>query len=131
VTDTHETKTAQIRIDKWLWYARQTKTRSLAQKLVTGGNARLNGDKVISPSKMIGPQDVLTLKIGLQVKVLKLLDCGTHRGSFSIAQLLYEDLSPIIPKAEILTKGQQGLPDPHGKPDSRERLLARRLSGKE
>ncbi len=92
---------------------------------------RLNGEKILSASKMVGPDDVLTLKIGLQVKILKLLECGTHRGSFSIAQLLYEDLSPVIPKAEILTKGQQGLPDPHGKPDSRERLQARRLSGKE
>ncbi len=131
MTETTEKKSSQIRIDKWLWYARQTKTRSLAQKLVTGGNVRLNGEKILSASKMVGPDDVLTLKIGLQVKILKLLECGTHRGSFSIAQLLYEDLSPVIPKAEILTKGQQGLPDPHGKPDSRERLQARRLSGKE
>lgn len=124
-------KPAQIRLDKWLWYARQAKTRSLAQKLITGGNVRLNGEKVSLTSKSVGPDDVLTLKIGLQVKVLKIVNCGEKRGSFSVAQLLYEDLSPPEIKREILTKGQQGLPEPHGKPESRERLAARKLSGKE
>ncbi len=122
---------AQIRIDKWLWYARQTKTRSLAQKLVTGGNVRLNKDKINSASKMIGAGDVLTFTIGETVKVLKVVECGTKRGPFSMAQLLYEDLSPPAIKTPYLTNAQKGIPTPHGKPEPRERIIARRLSGKE
>ncbi len=131
MTENGQVSSARIRIDKWLWFARQTKTRSLAQKLVADGGIRLNSEKTTSPSRNVGPGDVLTVKIGEQVRVLKIIDCGSRRGPFSEAQLLYEDLSPPTMPHEKLTKGEQGLPEPHGKPDGRERMLARRLSGKE
>jgi len=131
VTDPGQIISTRIRIDKWLWFARQTKTRSLAQKLVADGGVRLNSEKSNSPSKNVGPGDVLTVKIGEQVKVLKIIKCGSRRGPFAEAQMLYEDLSPPQLPHLKLTRGEQGLPQPHGKPDGRERKLARRLSGKE
>ncbi len=121
----------QIRIDKWLWFARQTKSRSLAQKLVNGGGVRLNANKIASPSKMVGPGDVLTLTLAAGVRVLKIVDCGKRRGSFEEARMLYEDLSPPPEAAQQLTKAEQGLPELPARPDSRERKLARRLNGKE
>ena len=131
MTEYDQVPTARIRIDKWLWFARQTKTRSLAQKLVADGGVRLNSEKTTSASKNVGPGDVLTVKIGEQVRVLKIIDCGNRRGPFVEAQLLYEDLSPPKMPHEKLTRSEQGLPEPHGKPDGRNRMLARRLSGKE
>ncbi|MGB7288137.1 MAG: RNA-binding S4 domain-containing protein [Salaquimonas sp.] len=118
-------------MDKWLWFARQTKTRSLAQKLVTGGNVRLNRDKINSAAKLISIGDTLTFSIGETIKVLKVVGCGSRRGPFAEAKLLYEDLSPEQIKTPYLTNAQKGAPQPHGKPDGRERLKARILSGKE
>ena len=124
-------KTEQIRIDKWLWFARQTKTRSLAQKLVVSGGVRLNKEKITSASKPVGCGDVLTFVIGERVRVLKIISCGSRRGPFSEASLLYEDLSPPHDKTPFLSNAEKGLPTPHGKPGGRERMEARKLSGKE
>jgi ribosome-associated heat shock protein Hsp15 len=121
----------QIRLDKWLWYARQTKSRSLAQKLVTGGNVRINANKVASPSKMVGPGDVLTLTMPAAVRVLRIVECGKRRGPYAEAQTLYEDLSPPTPRTASLTNAEKGLPTAHARPEGRERKAARRLSGKE
>ena len=121
----------QIRLDKWLWYARQTKSRSLAQKLVTGGGVRVNSNKIASPSKMVGPGDVLTLALPVSVRVLEIVECGKRRGPFAEAQTLYKDLSPPEPKMPGLSNAQKGLPTVHARPEGRERKAARRLSGKE
>jgi len=130
-TDSNLIKPPQIRLDKWLWYARQTKTRSLAQKLIAGGNVRLNRDKIISPSKMITHGDVLTLAIANTIRILKVVDCGSRRGPYIEAQKLYEDLSPPVEKTPRLSNAEKGLPTKLARPEGRERMAARRLSGKE
>ena len=37
-----------MRIDKWLWFARFVKTRSLASKLVIDGRMRVNGAPTVA-----------------------------------------------------------------------------------
>ncbi len=83
-----------IRIDKWLWYARFFKTRTLSGKLVTAGHVRVNSDKVHKAAAAIGPGDTLTFPQGRQIRVIRVIDIGTRRGPASEAQTLYEDLSP-------------------------------------
>ncbi|WP_331461932.1 RNA-binding S4 domain-containing protein [Roseibium limicola] len=91
-----------LRIDKWLWYARVTKSRSLAQKLASGGSVRLNGDKISSASKAVKVGDVLTITKERQILILKVKAMATRRGSYPEACLLYEDLSPPpSPKADF------------------------------
>ena len=82
------------RIDKWLFFARVTKTRGLAGKLATSGHVRVNGEKKLSASAAVRPGDVLTIVLPRQVLVYGVLDCGVRRGPASEARLLYEDLSP-------------------------------------
>ena len=84
---------AAQRIDKWLWFARITKTRSLAAALVSHGAVRVNRQKIAKPSHPVAPGDVLTLAIRGQVRVLKVLEPGLRRGPASEAAGLYEDLS--------------------------------------
>ncbi|MEO0730512.1 MAG: S4 domain-containing protein, partial [Pseudomonadota bacterium] len=38
-----------IRADKWLWYTRIVKSRSLAATLVSGGKVRVNREKITKP----------------------------------------------------------------------------------
>lgn len=82
------------RLDKWLWFARIAKTRTLATRIVESGKARVNRTRVSKASRAIKPGDVITLAIHDQVKVLKVVACGERRGPASEARLLYEDLSP-------------------------------------
>lgn len=82
------------RLDKWLWFARVARTRSLAARLVAEGHVRLNARRVETPAKVVQPGDVLTIALERQVRVLKILAPGTHRGGFPEASLLFEDLTP-------------------------------------
>ncbi|WP_417714852.1 RNA-binding S4 domain-containing protein [Roseibium sp. SCP15] len=86
-----------LRIDKWLWYARVTKSRSLAQKLATSGHVRINKDKISSASKTVKEGDVLTIGLERRILVLKVVALGTRRGPYEEARKLYEDLSPPPP----------------------------------
>lgn len=85
------------RIDKWLFFARVVKSRSLAQKLATSGSVRLNREKVLHSARIVRPGDVLTLQVAGHVRVLKVLDPGDRRGPAREAVALYEDLtSPAV-----------------------------------
>lgn len=85
------------RIDRWLFFARAVKSRSLAAKLVQAGNVRLNRDKVDQPSQQVKPGDVLTIRLERRVLVWRIVDPGVRRGPAGEARGLYEDLTPDEP----------------------------------
>lgn len=82
------------RLDKWLWFARVVKTRTLATRLVAEGHVRLNARRIETPAKAVEPGDVLTISLEHQIRVLKIVAPGSRRGGFPEARLLFEDLSP-------------------------------------
>lgn len=84
----------RLRIDKWLWFARIVKTRTLAQTLVKTGKIRVNSSRVSTPSSNVSPGDVLTITLPRAVRILRISALGSKRGPASEAQLLYEDLTP-------------------------------------
>ncbi len=81
------------RLDKWLWFARVVKTRSLAARLVSEGHVRLNARRIDTPAKAVVPGDVLTIALEHEVRILRVLGPGTRRGPYAEAALLFEDLS--------------------------------------
>jgi ribosome-associated heat shock protein Hsp15 len=81
------------RVDKWLWFARIVKSRSLAQALIEQGAVRVNRIKVVRSSAGVAPGDVVTVAVHDRVRVLKVLDEGRRRGPPAEARELYEDLS--------------------------------------
>ncbi len=83
------------RIDKWLFFARVVKSRSLAARLVQAGRVRVNREKAEQASSSVKADDVLTIMLDRQVRVYRVLDCGTRRGPAEEARTLYEDLSPV------------------------------------
>jgi ribosome-associated heat shock protein Hsp15 len=78
------------RIDKWLWFARIAKSRSIAQKLVLEGQVRINKVRVDKPSRELAQGDTVTVAIHTRVHVLKVLDTGKRRGPAAEARKLYE-----------------------------------------
>ena len=78
------------RIDKWLWFARIVKSRTLASDLVDAGQVRINRAKVAKPAQLVGPGDVLTIALHGRVRILKVLACAERRGPATAAAGLYE-----------------------------------------
>ncbi len=83
-----------IRLDKWLWFARFFKTRTLASAHVKARKVRLNGTVVSKASVLVKIGDTLTFPKADHIKVIEITACGTRRGPFAEAQTLYIDHSP-------------------------------------
>jgi len=83
------------RIDKWLWYARVVKSRSIASTLVESGKVRVNKIRAIKPAYVVKCGDVLTITAHRKIRILKVLFPGRRRGPASEAQRLYEELTPV------------------------------------
>lgn len=117
------------RIDKWLFFARVTKSRSLGAKLVQSGRVRVNRDKTDNAAHAVKPGDVLTITLERRVLVYRIVDCGTHRGPAVEARGLYEDMTPKAPPREdappaaILPERDAG----SGRPTKKERRATDRL----
>ena len=84
-----------LRLDKWFWYARFIKSRSLATKLCNSGKVRVNGNLINKTHHSVAPGDVLTFPVGPNIRVIKVIKLGNRRGPAKEAQALYEDLNPI------------------------------------
>ena len=84
---------AALRLDKWLWFARLCKTRSLAQKLIERGQATLNGAPV-DKSTLVQAGDRLTLLMGQVQRTLVVTAVGTRRGPAEEARGLYVEKEP-------------------------------------
>ena len=82
------------RIDKWLFFARIIKSRTLAGKFAAGGNVRVNSEKIDQASFPVKPGDVLTITLERRILVLRIAGCGHRRGPAPEAQMLYEDITP-------------------------------------
>lgn len=107
---------ATIRLDKWMWFARLCKTRTLAAREVSDGRVRVNGARVTKPAQAVGPGDTLTYARGRDVLVLRIIAPGVRRGPAPEAQALYHDMSP--PRAE--DPGAPS-PEPGGRPTGKDR----------
>src|SRR5262245_47681071 len=93
-----------LRLDKWLWFARFVKSRSLATKLVVDGRMRINGAPTQKAHYAVKAGDVLTFPLGPHIRVIKVVALGARRGPAAEAQALYEDLDPPRPTAKPVGK---------------------------
>jgi len=114
--------TETIRVDKWLWYARFFKSRTLASRAVAAGGVRINSERVLKSHGSVKPGDVLTFAQGRDIRVVRVVNVGERRGPAPEARGLYEDLAPPEPRQEA------GMPHPAavrergaGRPTKRER----------
>lgn len=128
------------RLDKWLWFARVVKTRTLAAHLVEAGRVRLNRQRINKASRIVRAGDVVTVTVARRVRVLKVVGAGARRGPASEAEALYEDLTPL-PSPPTPTKNRSGSAvaigtihseraQGSGRPTKRERRELDRLRGR-
>lgn len=119
------------RIDKFLWFARFFKSRTLAASVVTDGRVRINGERCEKASTIVKVGDVLTFPAGARVRVIKVVAGGERRGPASEAQALYEDMTPPpeVREAEPAApaKRERGA----GRPTKKERRAIDALTGED
>jgi ribosome-associated heat shock protein Hsp15 len=116
------------RIDKWLFFARMAKSRSIAQDLVRSNHVRVNGELVSQPSAQVKTGDRIELSLERRDIVLIVKAGGERRGPFEEAKLLYEDLSPSPEERTKLTLFEQAQRAPgSGRPTKKERRETDRL----
>jgi ribosome-associated heat shock protein Hsp15 len=114
----------QQRLDRWLWFSRVLKSRTMAAQLVEAGKVRVNRARVVKPSHGIRPGDVLTIAFRGRVQVLRVLAAGVRRGPPVEARLLYQVLSDGKPAGEAVAPREPGA----ARPTKRDRRLIERLT---
>ena len=116
------------RIDKWLFFARLRKSRSLAAKSVESGDVSINGVNIRQPSHAVRPGDVVVLSLDRHDMVVKVLQPGERRGPYEEARLLYSDMTPPPPPREERNLFAQATRERGaGRPTKRERRETDRL----
>ena len=80
-----------LRIDKWLWYARFFKSRSLAAKHVQAGEIRVNRQRVSKASVVLKVGDVLTFALGDTIRVVEVAALGERLWSLIKEEAIVAD----------------------------------------
>ena len=122
------------RLDKFLFFSRALKSRTLAQKVIETGAIRVNSERTDRSDHKVGAGDVLTMSLHGRILVWRILDPGARRGPASEAQGLYEDMSPPpVPRSELspYDAAIAQRPSGAGRPTKKERRDTDRLRGED
>jgi ribosome-associated heat shock protein Hsp15 len=118
------------RLDKWLWFARFYKTRSLATAAIVGGKVHLNAERV-KPAHRLRVGDRLSLSLQGIVAEFEVLGLPERRGPASEAQTHYRETPESAARRTQLREQQRlaqlSRPRPEGRPDKRDRRRLLRL----
>lgn len=86
-----------MRLDKYLYFIRLTKTRALAQAILAEGHVRIDGAAVSRSNASVAPGKVITLPIHGVVRVIRVEALPIRRGPSSEARLHYSELGDTEP----------------------------------
>ena len=118
------------RLDKWLWYCRFYKTRSLASAAISGGKVHLNAGRV-KPAHRVRVGDRLSLSLDGIVAEFDVLGLPRRRGPAAEAQAQYLETTPSAERRKLLREqhrlAQLSRPQSDARPDKRDRRLLMRL----
>ena len=87
-----------MRIDRFLFFIRLVKSRTLAQGIVEEGHVRIDGKRVEKSSEEVRAGSVVAFPLHDQVRVLRVFKLPTRRGPASEARACYEELGIDEPK---------------------------------
>ena len=117
-----------MRIDKWLWFVRFFKTRSLATAAVRGGHVRINGERGKPGVRVVEGDRIEILRNQLRYSVT-VTALPLRRGSATDAAAAYleseESLAARREKRATLQNDRRQMPVTRGRPDKRTRRALR------
>jgi ribosome-associated heat shock protein Hsp15 len=125
------TETAEaLRIDRWLYYCRFYKSRSLATAAVSGGHVRLNGERT-APGARVRCGDRIELVRDRLPYLFDVTGIPARRGPVPEARQCYEEDPGIVLEREALIQALRQdrmlMPKTKGRPDkhTRRQLIRR------
>jgi ribosome-associated heat shock protein Hsp15 len=87
-----------VRIDRFLFFIRLIKSRTLAQSVIDEGYVRIDGKRVEKPSEDVRVGSVIALPLRGEVRILRVLSLPERRGPAPEARGHYEELGIDEPK---------------------------------
>ena len=81
-----------MRIDRFLFFIRLSKSRTLAQALVEAGHVRIDGKRVAKASEPVRVGSTIALPLRDQVRVLRVIALPIRRGPASEARECYREI---------------------------------------
>ena len=79
-----------MRIDRFLFFIRLAKSRTLAQAIVAEGRVRIDGRRVVKPSDEVRDGSTVTLPLRGEIRVVRILALPARRGPPAEARSCYE-----------------------------------------
>ena len=79
-----------MRIDRFLFFVRLAKSRTLAQAIVAEGRLRIDGRRVAKASEEVRAGSVVAMPLRGEVVVLRVLALPARRGPSAEARACYE-----------------------------------------
>lgn len=82
-----------LRLDRFLWFARLTKTRTLAHDLCEQGHIRIDGRRIERAHTPVRPGNVISLMLHDRVRVIRIEAIPARRGPAPEARTCYTELT--------------------------------------
>ena len=87
-----------MRIDRFLFFIRLLKSRTLAQSIIEEGHVRLDGKRVEKSSEEVHVGSIIALPLHDKVRVLRVVSLPSRRGPAPEARACYEELGVDDPR---------------------------------
>ncbi|MBB5713430.1 RNA-binding S4 domain-containing protein [Sphingomonas aerophila] len=98
---------ATMRLDRFLWFARLAKTRTVAQELAATGRLRCDGRLVEKAAAAIRVGNVLTFAAHGRVRTVRVDALPPRRGPAPEARACYTDLTVGTEAPQVANVSQQ------------------------
>jgi ribosome-associated heat shock protein Hsp15 len=123
-----------MRIDRWLFFVRLFKSRSLASDAVSGGRVHLNGERV-KPAHVVRLGDQIGFSRGTVPFDCEVTGLPLRRGPAPEAAACYRESEASVARraqfAERMRTATAFAPRPDSRPDKHERRELRRIRGRD
>ena len=94
-----------VRLDRYLFFIRLLKSRTLAQGLIEAGHVRVDGKRVAKTSEEVRAGSVIALPLHGKVRVLRVIALPARRGPATEARSCYEELHDGADAANVSQQG--------------------------
>jgi len=84
-----------LRIDRFLFFIRLVKSRTIAQHVIDEGHVRIDGKRIEKSSEEVHARSIVALPLHGQVRIIRVLLLPTRRGPASEARACYQELGDL------------------------------------
>ena len=118
----------KVRVDRWLWAVRLTRTRSGAAQACRAGHVQVNGVRA-KPASTVKAEDTVRVRVGDRERVVEVVRPIEHRVGAELAAACLVDKCPPPPPRDPLDRVGRRAPG-MGRPTKRDRRQLDRTRGR-